>query len=99
MITAVGSASAVIIQGWCKSARQQPAVLPSQAPCRLFGRHTMVAIVAGNGLGLLDTSLNTIGTGILGEGMLGQGSSRIVVNVVNGKPTKERRGGKEGDKK
>src|SRR3546814_14335706 len=44
----------------------------------------MVAIVAGNGLGLLDTSLNTIGTGILGEGMLGQGSSRIVVNVVNG---------------
>jgi hypothetical protein len=45
----------------------------------------MVAIVAGNGLGLLNTSLNTVGAaGVLGESVLGQGGSRAVVNVVNG---------------
>lgn len=45
----------------------------------------MVAIVAGNGMGLLNTSLNTVGAaGVLGQGVLGQGSIRAIVNAVNG---------------
>src|SRR5262245_52171319 len=45
----------------------------------------MVAIVAGNGLGLLNTSLNILGeAGVLGQSVLGQGSSRAFVNAVNG---------------
>lgn len=45
----------------------------------------MVAIVAGNGGGLLNTSLNTVGAaGVLGQGVLGQGSIRAIVNAVNG---------------
>jgi YD repeat-containing protein len=45
----------------------------------------MVAIVAGNGLGLLNTSINTIGArGVLEQSVLGQGSIRAMVNVVNG---------------
>lgn len=45
----------------------------------------MVAIVAGNGLGLLNTSLNTVGrAGVLGHSALGQGSTRAIINVVNG---------------
>lgn len=45
----------------------------------------MVAIVAGKGLGLLNTSLNTIGTGgVTGDSVLGQGSSRALLNVANG---------------
>src|SRR5262245_9338471 len=45
----------------------------------------MVAIVAGNGLGLLNTSLNILGeAGVLGQSVLGQGSSRAFVNVVSG---------------
>jgi YD repeat-containing protein len=45
----------------------------------------MVAIVAGNGLGLLNVSLNTVGpAGILGQSVLGQGSSRAFVNAVSG---------------
>jgi len=45
----------------------------------------MVAIVAGKGLGLLDTSLNTIGTGgVTGDSVVGQGSSRALLNVANG---------------
>src|SRR5262245_2608584 len=45
----------------------------------------MVAITAGIGLGLRKTSLNTVGAaGVFGQGALGQGSSRAVVNVVNG---------------
>ena len=43
------------------------------------------AIVAGNGLGLLNTSLNIVGAaGVLGQSVLGQGSSRAFVNVANG---------------
>jgi YD repeat-containing protein len=45
----------------------------------------MVAIVAGNGRGLLNTSLNTVGAaGVLGQGVLGQGSIRAMINAVNG---------------
>ncbi len=45
----------------------------------------MVAIVAGNGLGLLNTSLHTVGAaGVLGQRVLGQGSYRAILNVVNG---------------
>ena len=45
----------------------------------------MVSIVAGNGLGLFNTSLNTVGAaGELGQSVFGQGSSRAIVNVVNG---------------
>src|SRR5258705_8627104 len=45
----------------------------------------MVAIVAGDGRGLFNTSLNTVGAaGVLGRSVLGQGSSRAIVNVVNG---------------
>ena len=45
----------------------------------------MVAIVAGNGLGLLNTSLNILGgAGVLGQSVLGQGSSRAIVNAVSG---------------
>ena len=45
----------------------------------------MVAIVAGNGLGLLNTSLNTIGAGgIVVDPLLGQGGSRAILNVANG---------------
>jgi YD repeat-containing protein len=45
----------------------------------------MVAIVAGNGLGLLDTSLNVLGgAGVLGQSVLGQGCSRAFVNAVSG---------------
>jgi YD repeat-containing protein len=45
----------------------------------------MVMIVAGNGLGLLNTSLNTVGApGARGQSVLGQGGSRAIVNVVNG---------------
>jgi hypothetical protein len=40
----------------------------------------MVAIVAGNGLGLLNTSLHLLGeVGVLGHSGLGQGSSRACV--------------------
>ena len=45
----------------------------------------MVAIVAGNGLGLLNTSLNILGeAGVLGQSALGQGSGRAFVNAVSG---------------
>jgi len=45
----------------------------------------MVAIVAGNGLGLLNTSLNILGgAGVLGQSVLGQGSGRAFVNAVSG---------------
>ncbi|AKH37545.1 MULTISPECIES: DUF6531 domain-containing protein [Nitrosomonas] len=45
----------------------------------------MVAIVAGKGLGLFDTSLNILGeAGVLGKSMLGQGNSHAFVNAVNG---------------
>src|SRR5215813_12546470 len=45
----------------------------------------MVAIIAGNGLGLLNTSLNILGeAGVLGLSVLGQGSSRAFVNAVSG---------------
>lgn len=45
----------------------------------------MVAILAGKGLGLFDTSLNTIGSGgVTGDSVLGQGSSRALLNVANG---------------
>jgi hypothetical protein len=43
------------------------------------------AIVAGNGLGLLNTSLKIVGpSGVLGQSVLGQGSSRAFVNAVSG---------------
>jgi len=45
----------------------------------------MVAIVAGNGLGLLNTSLNIIGeAGVLGQSVLGQANGRVFVNAVTG---------------
>src|SRR6185369_17814862 len=45
----------------------------------------MVAIVAGNGLGLFNTSLNTLGgAGVPGQSVLGQGSSRAFVNAASG---------------
>jgi len=45
----------------------------------------MVAIVAGNGLGLFNTSLNVVGeSGVLGQSVLGQGRGRAFVNAVNG---------------
>ena len=45
----------------------------------------MIDIVAGNGLGLLNTSLNILGgAGVLGQSVLGQGGSRAIVNAVNG---------------
>src|SRR3954466_3086410 len=45
----------------------------------------MVAVVTGNGIGLLDTSINTIGAaGVLGQSSLGQGNTRATINVVNG---------------
>src|SRR5512145_2876315 len=45
----------------------------------------MVAIVAGNGLGLFNTSLNTVGTaGVLGQSVFGEETNRAFVNAVNG---------------
>ena len=45
----------------------------------------MVAIVAGNGLGLLNTSLNILGgAGVLGQSALGQGTGRAFVNAASG---------------
>jgi YD repeat-containing protein len=45
----------------------------------------MVAIVAGNGLGLLNTSLDVLGgAGVLGQSVLGQGGSRAFVNAASG---------------
>jgi hypothetical protein len=45
----------------------------------------MVAIVAGKGLGLFNTSLNTVGAaGVFGPSALDQGSYRAILNVVNG---------------
>ena len=39
----------------------------------------MVAIVAGNGLGLFNTSLSILGgTGALGQSVLGQGGARAL---------------------
>ncbi|MCE0461012.1 scabin-related ADP-ribosyltransferase [Pseudomonas uvaldensis] len=43
----------------------------------------MVAIVAGNGLGLFNTSLNSLG-GVGGQGNLGQAGGQALVNVSNG---------------
>jgi YD repeat-containing protein len=45
----------------------------------------MVAIVAGNGLGLFNTSNNILGSlGMLGQVALGQGSGRSLVNAATG---------------
>src|SRR5882724_5526545 len=45
----------------------------------------MVAVVAGNGLGLFNTSLNVLGTaGVLGRGVLGQSGGRSYVNAASG---------------
>ena len=45
----------------------------------------MVAIVAGNGLGLFNTSLNILGgTSALGQSVLGQGGARSYVNAATG---------------
>lgn len=44
----------------------------------------MVAIVAGNGLGLFNTSLNSLGGGSQGQGSLGQSSGQALVNISNG---------------
>ena len=45
----------------------------------------MVAIVAGNGLGLFNTSNNTLGSaGMLGQGLLGQAGNLVYVNAANG---------------
>src|SRR5947208_8754770 len=43
------------------------------------------AIVAGNGLGLINTSLKILGpSGAIGQRVLGQGSSSAFINAVNG---------------
>ncbi|HLD68618.1 MAG TPA: DUF6531 domain-containing protein, partial [Pseudomonas sp.] len=45
----------------------------------------MVAVVAGKGLGLFDTSLNTLGgAGVWGQGGLGQAGGQALVNASNG---------------
>ncbi|MDU9030472.1 LysM peptidoglycan-binding domain-containing protein [Pseudomonas mediterranea] len=44
----------------------------------------MVAIVAGNGLGLFNASLNSLGGGVGGQGNLGQAGGQALVNVSNG---------------
>jgi YD repeat-containing protein len=45
----------------------------------------MVAIVAGNGLGLLNTSLNTVGAaGVHGQSLIGNESYHAIINVANG---------------
>lgn len=45
----------------------------------------MVAIVAGNGLGLFNTSLNTLGgMGAFGQGNLGQAGGQALVNAATG---------------
>ncbi len=45
----------------------------------------MVAIVAGNGLGLFNTSLETLGeAGVVGQSVFGQGSGRVFVNATSG---------------
>ncbi|WP_349735280.1 scabin-related ADP-ribosyltransferase [Pseudomonas jessenii] len=45
----------------------------------------MVAIVAGNGLGLFNASLNSLGgSGVGGQGNLGQAGGQALVNVSNG---------------
>src|ERR1700752_3218711 len=45
----------------------------------------MVAIVAGNGLGLRNTSLNTFNAGgVFEQSAIGQGDDRAIVNVVSG---------------
>ena len=45
----------------------------------------MVAIVAGNGLGLFNASLNSLGgSGVGGQGILGQAGGQALVNVSNG---------------
>lgn len=43
----------------------------------------MVALVAGNGLGLFNASLNTLG-GAIGQGTLGQAGGQALVNVATG---------------
>jgi YD repeat-containing protein len=48
---------------------------------RLEGR-VVVAIIAGKDLGLVERSLNTLG--VLGNSVFDHGSSRAIVNVVNG---------------
>uniref|UniRef100_UPI000466D10A RHS repeat protein n=1 Tax=Pseudomonas kilonensis TaxID=132476 RepID=UPI000466D10A len=45
----------------------------------------MVAIVAGNGLGLFNASVNSLGgSGVGGQGNLGQAGGQVLVNVSNG---------------
>lgn len=45
----------------------------------------MVAIVAGNGLGLFNSSLNILGgAGVFGQGTFGQAAGQALVNVSNG---------------
>ena len=45
----------------------------------------MVAVVAGNGLGLFNTSVNVLGNaGVLGQGVLGQSRASAYVNAVTG---------------
>lgn len=45
----------------------------------------MVAIVAGNGLGLFNASLNILGSaGVLGQSVLGQAGGRSFVNAATG---------------
>lgn len=45
----------------------------------------MVAVVAGNGLGLFNTSLNTLGgQGVLGQGGFGQAGGQTWVNAASG---------------
>ncbi|MDH1109947.1 hypothetical protein N5C55_27255, partial [Pseudomonas otitidis] len=44
----------------------------------------MVAIVAGNGLGLFNASLNTLGGNAFGQGGLGQAGGQALVNASNG---------------
>ncbi len=45
----------------------------------------MVAVVAGNGLGLFNTSLNSLGgAGVFGQGGMGQAGGQALVNAANG---------------
>src|SRR5215510_9592159 len=54
-------------------------------PTRIQRERIMVAIVAGNGLGMFKASNNILGgAGVWGQGTLGQSGGRAYVNAVTG---------------
>lgn len=55
----------------------------SGVACAIRLVREMVAIVAGNGLGLFNALLNSLG-GAVGQGSLGQLGGQVLVNAHNG---------------